>query len=407
MSVVGGAAEGPARTIAMLSHLASRTAPTGAERSLALLAEGLAARGHRVAVAAPGPWVLAESLRRAGVALETIPVRACWLVQAGRPPFPLQLVRWLRYAAPDPGRGRLEAWLRRLGPAAAHVNCLPHLRGAAAARAAGVPVVWHVREILPPGPRRRFFARRLKRDADRVVAVSRAVARWLEAEGLADRVDVIPNGVDPPPELPARAIARAGLGLPPGAMLAVWLGQLVPHKGAVEAVRAVAAAREQGVAVELVLAGDGPPGEVVRLDRELEGRGWARRMPPQAEPWELLAAADLVIVTSLVPDPLPRVVMEAMAAGRAVVGFSGGGVQEMVENDVTGVLVPVGELAALAAALAAVGADSGLREALGAAARERALGELSLARHVARMEAVLAAAAAPSAPPGRGGERAR
>ena len=53
--------------IAMLSHLASLTAPTGAERSLALLALGLSANGHEVAVAAPGRWALSQELEAGGV----------------------------------------------------------------------------------------------------------------------------------------------------------------------------------------------------------------------------------------------------------------------------------------------------------------------------------------------------
>jgi len=72
--------------IALLSHLASRKAPTGAERSLSLLALGLADRGHEVAVAAPGPWVLSEELEAAGASVTSVPVRQCWLVQYGPQP---------------------------------------------------------------------------------------------------------------------------------------------------------------------------------------------------------------------------------------------------------------------------------------------------------------------------------
>ena len=54
-------------SIAFLSHMASPTAPTGAERSLALLASGLKRRGHRVGVVAPGGWALEEPLRAADV----------------------------------------------------------------------------------------------------------------------------------------------------------------------------------------------------------------------------------------------------------------------------------------------------------------------------------------------------
>ncbi len=146
--------------IALLSHLASPTAPTGAERSLGLLALGLSARGHEVAVAAPGPWALTAELEAGGVRVTQVPVKQCWLVQYGPQPLWLQTVRGLRFAWPDPGSRGLRKWLSEFMPDVVHVNCLSHLRGAAAARSLGLPVVWHLREILPQGPRRRWFAGR-------------------------------------------------------------------------------------------------------------------------------------------------------------------------------------------------------------------------------------------------------
>ena len=375
--------------VALLSHLASTQAPTGAEHSLALLACGLARRGHDVHVAAPGRWALAPELEAAGVRVTEIPVRMCWLVQPEPQPALAQALRFVRWAVPDPGVGRLRRWLEDLAPDVVHVNCLPHLGGAAAARVAGLPVVWHVREILPPGVRRRAFARRLRRDADCVVAVSRAVASWLEMEGLGDRPEVVHNGVEAPAEALSREAARAELGLDPDVSLVVWLGQLLPHKGATETVAAVELARQTGAPLELLLAGPGSGRERTRLETALAGRNWARLTSPQPDPWSLLAAADLVAVTPTAPDPLPRVVMEAMAVGRPVVAFAIGGVPEMVEDGVTGVLVPVGDVAGLATALARLAADTDMRDALGKAAVCRARTEFSLVRHVERMEAIL------------------
>ena len=146
--------------VALMSHLASERAPTGAEHSLALLARGLKDRDHEVMVTAPGQWALEGGLRAAGVAVASIPVRACWLVQHGRQPRWRQFYRLARYLAPDPGAARLGRWLDEIGPDVVHVNCLPHLRGAKAARSGGFPVVWHLREIMPHGARRRWFAAR-------------------------------------------------------------------------------------------------------------------------------------------------------------------------------------------------------------------------------------------------------
>ena len=178
--------------VAQLSHLASATAPTGAERSLALLALALFARGHEVAVATPGPWALSDELKAAGVSVTPLPVRPCWLVQYGPQPLWRQVARGVRYAFPDSGGRRLRAWLSELAPDVVHVNCLPHLRGAAAARSLGLPVVWHIREMLPSGRRRRWFAHRLRADATRIVAVSerRTKRDWaLFVEQIAERYE--------------------------------------------------------------------------------------------------------------------------------------------------------------------------------------------------------------------------
>jgi glycosyltransferase involved in cell wall biosynthesis len=383
--------------ILLLSHLGSRRAPTGAENVLVHLARGLKARGHEVAVAAPGQWVLEPELERAGVGLRRVAVRSCWLVQSAPQPLPLQAWRLLRYLAPDRGSAVLRRVMRELAPDVVLVNCLPHLRGAAAARACGLPVVWHLHEILPPGLRRRCFARRLRRDATRIVAVSEAVASWLREEGLGGRVEVVLNGVAPPAAMPERGAARVQFGLPPEACVVGLFSQLVPHKGALDFVRAAHLAAERAPGLWFLLAGRGPRAFVALLEREIAAGPAAERIrlvPPQPEIWPLLAAVDVAAITTLWPDPLPRVVMEAMAVGLPVAGYGGGGVPEMVVASETGLLCAPGDLEALASACARLGGDPGLRRRLGTAGAARAAEHFSVERHLERMEAVLAAAAA-------------
>jgi len=258
----------------MLSHTASADAPTGAERSLALLAIALRERGARVAVAAPGPWSLSGELRDSGVEVAEIPCRACWMTYHDPLVWPLAAAKWVRFALPDPGRRRLERWLRAREPGVVHVNCLPHLRGAAAARAAGLPVVWHLREILPPGLRRRWFAARLERHAARIVAVSEAVGRWVREEGLGERLEVVPNGVAAAPPRGDAAAARAALSVPEEGFLVGMFGQLLPHKGGPQFVRAARLALREQPALRFLLAGPGPPRAIAALrDEARSGAG--------------------------------------------------------------------------------------------------------------------------------------
>ena len=382
--------------IALLSHLASEEAPTGAERSLALLALGLSAGGHEVVVATPGPWALREELEAGGVVVATVPVRQCWLVQYGPQPLWRQAARGLRYAFPDSGGRRLRAWLSELMPDAVHVNCLSNLRGAAAARALGLPVVWHLREILPPGSRRRWFAGRLRCDATRIVAVSEAVAEWVREEGLGDRVEVVHNGVDPPDDGFDREALRDRFDLPPEAVVVGLFSQLVVHKGAFDLVRAAHSAVAENPRLHFLVAGHGPASFADQLRREIEAgaaAGQIRVVPPQAEIWELLAAVDMLALPTQWPDPLPRSVMEAMAAGRPVVAYDAGGVPEMVVDGETGMLCQPGEVEDLSRAIVEMAANEALRNRLGEAGRRRARELFSVALHVERMEAVLEAVA--------------
>ena len=378
--------------IAMLSHLASSTAPTGAERSIALLARGLSAKGHEVAVATPGPWSLREGLEAGGVSVTPLPVRQCWLVQYGPQPLWRQAARGLRYAWPDSGSRGLRTWLSELMPDVVHVNCLPHLRGSAAARSLGLPVVWHLREILPPGPRRRWFAGRLRSDATRIVAVSEAVAEWLREEGLGDRVEVVHNGVDPPVGGVDREVSRGRFDLPSEAVVVGLFSQLVVHKGALDLVRAAHAAVLENPELHFLVAGHGPASFAGQLQHEIAAgaaAGHIHLVPPQPEIWELLAAVDMLALPTLWPDPLPRAVMEAMAVGRPVVAYDDGGVPEMVIDGETGLLCQPGDVEALTRAILELAGDKTMLGLFGEAGRKRARERFGVARHVAQMEKIL------------------
>lgn len=386
--------------IACLSHLASRSAPTGAERSLAELAVGLARRGHRVLVVAPGPWILEAELRAAAVEVACVPSRSCWLTYWEPRPWPVAVAKWVRHAWPQVATRRLGALLATWRPDVVHVNCLPHLRGALAARRHGRPRLWHLREILPPGARRRFFARHLAASGARLVAVSRAVAAWVAEEGL--EAAVVPNGIEPVEPRPDPATARAALDLPVDGTWVGFAGQLVPHKGAVALVRAAAHACSRVPELRVVLAGAGPERHVRAIRAAVEASGVAARftlLPPQPTGLGVVAAADIVCVPTLTPDPLPRTVLEAMAAGRPVVAFPTGGIPEMVAPGVTGLLVPVGDEAALAAAIVDLAGDPGRCAAWGEDARRACRERFSLAGHLDRMEELLGEAAAPGLSP--------
>jgi glycosyltransferase involved in cell wall biosynthesis len=360
---------------------------------LALLAEGLRRRDHRVRVVVPGDWPLASGLERKGVEIRRIPCRACWLTYHEPRPWPVAAAKWLRFSAPDPGAGVLRHELRGFSPDLVHVNCLPHVRGAAVAAGAGFPVVWHLREILPPGRRRRWFARRLSRHATRIVAVSAAAGAWVRDEGLGPALEVIHNGTEVGGGARDRSLALRSLGIPATEDECVigLFGQLIPHKGVVEFVRAARGALQRAPRLRFVIAGGGPGSYRELVARTIGRDDSAARihlLPPQPDVGELLAAADVVGLATLTPDPFPRSVLEAMAAGLPVAAFRSGGTPEMVEDGTTGLLVDVGDVPALATAFVRLESDAELRRSMGRNAHRRASERFTLERHVQRMEAL-------------------
>jgi glycosyltransferase involved in cell wall biosynthesis len=102
---------------------------------------------------------------------------------------------------------------------------------------------------------------------------------------------------------------------------------------------------------------------------------------------EILAALDVLVHVPSAPEPFGRVVAEAMAVGKPVIAARAGGLPEIVEDEVTGLLVPPGDVAATAAALTRLLRDPALRARLGAAGRRQAEQRFDPGMHAERVMA--------------------
>ena len=200
----------------------------------------------------------------------------------------------------------------------------------------------------------------------------------------AARVSVLPNPAPAVPELPPRELLKESLGVN-GATVA-FAGRLTAQKSLERALEAVAAAE----GVSLVLAGEGPDREP--LEAKARALGIADRVrflgpQPRERVVELFRAADATILSSSWEN-FPHTVVEALAVGTPVLAMEAGGVAEVVHDGVNGLLVPVGDTAALADAVRRYFADAELRERLRAQAAE-SVAEYSAERVFSRLEAVL------------------
>jgi glycosyltransferase involved in cell wall biosynthesis len=267
----------------------------------------------------------------------------------------------------------LRRLIRKRQVALVHSNTSVVLSGAGAARAAGVPHVWHVREIYSQWGRLFPTHRRLLASAAALPCVS--VATSLQF-GRSERVRVIHDGLAISPSRSQRSVARTRLGLPHDRPLIAVVGRISDWKGQDQLVRALATpGLSQRGAIGL-LAGDAWPGAeqrreaIVSLAAEL---GVADRLVLAGfieRVSDVYGAADVIAVPSTAPDPLPGAALEAAAAGCAVVAAAHGGLPEIISDGRTGLLVPPGDPSALAEALVRLIDTPRLRSTLGSAASQ-------------------------------------
>lgn len=197
-----------------------------------------------------------------------------------------------------------------------------------------------------PGPRR--LLQWALPQAAHVVAVSKALAREVEQLGVT-RVSVVMNGVDSELFKPGdRAAARAALGIPADAQLALYVGNLKPEKGVAELARAWPAVARQLPHAELAVVGGGPLADDMKQHAGERARFLGPLKHEQIPQW--LAACDLLVLPSHM-EGTPNVALEALASGRRIVATRVGGTPDVVNSATLGALVPPKDVAALANAL--------------------------------------------------------
>ena len=300
-------------------------------------------------------WLLARALARLGIAQVVVTGTASELAaRLGRDGIRVRAVPWGAGLDPRVLPG-LVAELRA-GPSLVHAHDAHAVTlGGLGAWLAGRPLVatrrvdFHLR-------RRGCWGR-----AARVIAISRAVADVLEADGIApDRVAVVHSGIALED---LRATSRLGirdrLELEPETPIAANVAALVPHKDHATLLRSAALLAQRLPAVHWVVAGEGPLRPALeRLRGELKLDGRVHFLGHLEEPARLIADASCFVMSSR-EEGLGTSVLEAMALGIPVASTTAGGLPEMLRAG-AGLLVPPADPAALAAAVARLLSEPGL-----------------------------------------------
>ena len=349
----------------VIAHILSSFGTGGQERVALDLAVGQRAAGHRVlavSLAPPPDGPLAAEFAAAGIPTVTVPKHEG---------FDALLPR------------RLAKVLRREQVLLVHThNPQPLIYGAPAARLAHARAIHTKHGANPDGGRRLWLRRAAGWLCDAVVAVSETTAEVARQnkEVARDRLHVVANGIDLSrfgPDAAARAAVRAELGIPNDAWLMGTVGRLAPEKDQALLLRAAAPLVSERC--WLVIVGDGS--EAAALREQAAPMKFVRFAGVRKDVPRILAALDVFVLSSRT-EGLPLVIPEAMATGLPVVSTAVGGIPGVVEDGVTGLLVPAGDEAALRAALARLAGERTLGENLGSRGRERALARFSAQRMV-------------------------
>jgi glycosyltransferase involved in cell wall biosynthesis len=352
---------------------------SGAERALILTLRSLDPGRYRPYVVAGTDGEFASEVRALGIPCDVVSLRP---LERRHPLAGVMSITAVARAA------------RRHGAALIHANELPTFQPAGyAARLLRIPAITHVR--FPNGAAGYQWLSRPGFSLALFVSAYLLKAATDEAPSLfTGRSDVLHDGVEPQPVWSdeQRVCCRRELGLPDRATIVAITGQIAEVKGIWDFVEAARILAPRSPDPLFVVVGDDLK-EQGRVRHKMEERvaalglqdrfrflGFRRDVP------RIVQAFDMIAVPSHV-EPLGNATLEAMAAGRPVVGSKVGGIPEMVDDGNTGLLVPPSDPETLARALESLVHQPERRDAMAAAARRRARDVFSIEAHGRRLQA--------------------
>jgi glycosyltransferase involved in cell wall biosynthesis len=348
-------------------HLQKVAGISGSEAHLISLLPRLKERGWDIRFLMlhehePGAWDFANELTARGIPLEAIPLAA-----------DVDPIAFLR----------LGAYLARHRPTILHTHLVhADVYGQLTGALTGVPVrvsTKHGFNEFRENPGFALGDRAIATFAHAHIAISRGLARYLEeVEGFdGASFEIVHYGIEPDGAPRAYESGQPRL---------LCVGRLIPIKGHIVLLRAFAEARRQLPDLRLDIAGRGPLEPALRaLAKELGVEDAIRFLGYVAPVQRAIEDVAIVVVPSM-GEGFGMVALEAMERGRAVIAAEIGGLGELVEEGVTGLLVPPGEAEPLAKAIVLLASNLPRAAEMGEAGRRRALEQFLQERCTDRTE---------------------
>lgn len=238
----------------------------------------------------------------------------------------------------------------------------------------GRPMVWYMYDILDQNLFNKIFIRLAGRGSDSIICASEAVKKRLVEFGVDEKkCKVIYNSIlEQGQDHAAKGDFRKELGVPDGVPLVGMIGQITRWKGQSVFIESMPFIAKDFPSARFVLVGD----VMNDFDREYKAEiesavarkglgdrvimaGFRKDIP------SVVSGLDIVIHASIKPDALPTVILEAMFMGKPVVATDVGGVPEIVDDGVSGFVVPPNDPKGLADAVCRLLGDETLRSKMG------------------------------------------
>jgi glycosyltransferase involved in cell wall biosynthesis len=338
----------------------------GAERELLLIVRQLASMGSEPCVGCPGHTPLKREL-------------SAQKIETHHASFPAwrKIFEYPRRAS---AVHQLRSVIQAVNPVILHVNDMwwvPQVLRAS--KGLGIPVVAHVRQEIEASKVSRYELSRV----DLVLAVSNNIQRAVEAGGVpSERVRTLYSGFD----LSRVVVSEQGedvrtrLGIPKDTFLIGTVANLFPRKGYEVIIKALPQIRETIPQIQYLVMGQGD----IAYERQLLGLVRTLGLKKnvyftgfQDSVYPYVAALDLYVHPALM-EGFGIAVLEAMALGKPVVATRTGGLPEVVQDGTTGVLVPPGDVEAIAKAVTSLFSDADHRVSMGNAGRPRVAEQFSV-----------------------------
>lgn len=291
---------------------------------------------------------------------------------------------WNRVLELNSARKTLRKFIREHKIGIIYSNTTGVLIGALLALGRNLKHVWHVHEIIQsPKLFSLLIGKCINQYSDQVVMVSNEVKNHWSKFVKSEKCTTIHNGLDYSSFLAEQSIIRKELKVSAGEVLIGMIGRVNHWKGQRYFIEIASVLVKKYQNLRFVMVGDAYPGyehlhkqltaaiHVMHLDDYVVDLGFRTDIS------NILGGIDIFILPSILPDPLPTVILEAMASGKPVVATEHGGALEMVENEKTGFLIPWDDPIAAVNRFETLIIDASLRKQMGANGRERVMTHFS------------------------------